>query len=393
MVSVKIVLKSGKDQSVLRYHPWVFSGAIKKIYGDPVEGDIVDVYDNKDNFLGVGHYQPGSIAVRILAFENITPDAAFFRERISSAINYRKTIGLFDNPDINVFRLIHAEGDNLPGLIIDYYNGVAVIQMHSVGMYRMKNDIASILADLLGSRLIAVYDKSESTIPFMSGVKPQSGFLYGSSEPVIVTENGFKFRIDWETGQKTGFFIDQRENRKLLGMYTSGKDVLNMFGYTGAFSVYAMKDARTVHTVDSSESAINLADENIKLNFGDDPRHRSFKVDAFGFLEDIKDKYDLIVLDPPAFAKHLNVLGNALQGYKRLNIKAIDQIRPGGVIFTFSCSQVVSKENFRKSVFAAAANTGRKVRIIHQMSQPPDHPVNIYHPESEYLKGLVIHVE
>ena len=393
MERVKIVLKSGKDQAVLRYHPWVFSGAIKKIYGEPVEGDVVDVYDNKNTLLGVGHYQPGSIAVRILAFENITPDAEFFRERIKSAIAFRKAIGIFDNPDTNMFRLVHAEGDNLPGLIIDYYNGVVVMQMHSVGMYRMRNEITSILTELLGTRLIAIYDKSESTIPFMSGIKPVSGFLYGSSESAIVTENGFKFKIDCTSGQKTGFFIDQRENRKLLESYTSGRDVLNMFGYTGAFSVYAMKNARSVHTVDSSESAIRLADENIKINFGDDPRHQSFRLDAFEYLNEIKDKYDLIILDPPAFAKHHNVLANALQGYKRLNIKAIEQIRPGGIIFTFSCSQVVTKENFRKSVFAAAANTGRKVRIIHQLVQPPDHPVNIYHPEGEYLKGLVIHVE
>jgi 23S rRNA (cytosine1962-C5)-methyltransferase len=393
MERVRIVLKSGKDQSPLRFHPWIFSGAIKKIYGEPVEGDVVDVYDNKGTFLGVGHYQPGSIAVRILSFENITPDANFFRERINSAITYRKAIGIFNNADINVFRLVHAEGDNLPGLIIDYYNGIVVMQMHSVGMYRMRNEITSILVELLGERLVAVYDKSESTIPFMSGIKPESGFLYGSSEPVIVIENGFKFKIDWTSGQKTGFFIDQRENRKLLGLYTSGKDVLNMFGYTGAFSVYAMKNGLSVDTVDSSESAIKLAGENIKLNYGDDPRHHSYKVDAFEFLNDIKGKYDLIILDPPAFAKHHNVLGNALQGYKRLNIKAIEQIRPGGIIFTFSCSQVVTKENFRKSVFAAAANTRRKVRIIHQLAQPPDHPVNIYHPESEYLKGLVIYVE
>jgi 23S rRNA (cytosine1962-C5)-methyltransferase len=265
--------------------------------------------------------------------------------------------------------------------------------MHSVGMYRMKNEITSLLVELLGSRLVAVYDKSENTIPFMSGIKPESGFLYGSSEPVTVIENGLSFKIDWTSGQKTGFFIDQRENRKLLEKYTSERDVLNMFGYTGAFSVYAMKNAKSVHTVDSSESAIRLADENIKINFGDAPRHQSFKVDAFDYLNDIRNKYDLIILDPPAFAKHHNVLSNALQGYKRLNIKAIEQIRPDGIIFTFSCSQVVTKENFRKSVFAAAANTGRKVRIIHQMVQPPDHPVSIYHPEGEYLKGLVIHVE
>jgi 23S rRNA (cytosine1962-C5)-methyltransferase len=393
MDRVKIVLKSGKDQSPLRYHPWIFSGAIKKIYGNPVEGDIVDVYDNKDTHLGIGHYQPGSIAVRILAFENVEPDINFFRERIRSAINYRKAIGILESSVTNVFRLVHAEGDNLPGLIIDFYNGVAVMQMHSVGMYRIRNEIASILVELLGSRLIAVYDKSESTIPFMSGIKPESGFLYGSSDPVLVTENSLRFKVDWNTGQKTGFFVDQRENRRLLEEFTAGRDVLNLFGYTGAFSVYAMKNAASVRTVDSSDSAIKLAVENIKMNFGDDPRHLAIKADAFEFMNDIRDKYDLIILDPPAFAKHHNVLSNALQGYKRLNIKAIEQIRPEGIIFTFSCSQVVTKENFRKSVFAAAANTGRKVRIVHQLVQPPDHPVNIYHPESEYLKGLVLHVE
>ena len=393
MQRTKIVLKSGKDQSPRRFHPWIFSGAIKKIYGDPVEGDLVDVYDNKDEFLAVGHYQPGSIAVRILSFRNITPDTDFFRERIRSAIEYRRSTGLYSNDQTNVYRLVHAEGDDMPGLIVDYYNGVAVMQMHSVGMYRMRKEFAGILKEILGDNLKAVYDKSEGTIPFMSGIKPVNEFLYGNSDPVVVSENGFKFKIDWTTGQKTGFFIDQRENRRLLGEYSEGKSVLNMFGYTGGFSVYAMKNASLAHTVDSSASAIEMADENIKLNFGDDSRHKSFKTDAFEFLNDIKDRYDLIILDPPAFAKHNNVLANALQGYKRLNIKAIEQIRPGGIIFTFSCSQVVTRENFRKSVFAAAANTGRRVRILHQMSQPPDHPVNIYHPESEYLKGLVLYVE
>ena len=393
MERIKIVLKSGKDQSPRRFHPWIFSGAIKKIYGNPSEGDLVDVYDNKDEFLAVGHYQPGSIAVRIISFKNVNPDIDFFRARIKSAIEYRKSIGLDHNDHTNVYRLVHAEGDDMPGLIIDYYNGVAVMQMHSVGMYRLRKDFAEILKELLGDQLKAVFDKSEGTIPFMSGIKVVNEFLYGDSDPVTVSENGFKFKIDWTTGQKTGFFIDQRENRKLLAEYTEGKSVLNMFGYTGGFSVYAMKNASLVHTVDSSASAIDMADENIRVNFGDDSRHRSFKTDAFEFLNDIKDKYDLIILDPPAFAKHNNVLANALQGYKRLNMRAIEQIRPGGIIFTFSCSQVVTRENFRKSVFAAAANTGRRVRILHQMSQPPDHPVNIYHPESEYLKGLVIYVE
>lgn len=393
MNKIKIVLKSGKDQSVHRYHPWIFSGAIKKIYGYPSEGDIVSVYDNKDNFLAVGHYQPGSIAVRILSFEDIDPDADFFRSRIRSAIEYRKSIGLIDNPSINVFRLIHAEGDNLPGLIADFYNGVIVMQMHSVGMYMVRKELAGIISELMGERVIAIYDKSESTIPFKSGIAGINEFLAGNSGPVVVNENGFKFKIEWTTGQKTGFFIDQRENRKLLREFTQGRNVLNMFSYTGGFSVYALQDAELVHSVDSSALATELADENVKLNFGDDNRHRSFQVDAFEFLKDIKDKYDLIILDPPAFAKHNNVLANALQGYKRLNMKAIEQIRPGGIIFTFSCSQVVTRENFRKSVFAAAANTGRNVKILHQMSQPPDHPVNIYHPESEYLKGLVLYVE
>jgi 23S rRNA (cytosine1962-C5)-methyltransferase len=393
MEKIKIVLKSGKDQSVHRYHPWVFSGAIKKIYGNPSEGDIVSVFDNKDNYLAVGHYQPGSIAVRILSFEEIEPDIEFFRNRIQSALEFRKSIGLIENQDINVFRLINAEGDNLPGLIADFYNGVIVIQMHSVGMYRIRKEIAGIISELIGNRVRAIYDKSESTIPFKSDIHGTNEFLYGNSDPVIVTENGFEFKVDWTTGQKTGFFIDQRENRKLLSNYTKGRSVLNMFGYTGGFSVYAMKDAYLVHSVDSSESATELADENVRLNFGDDKRHTSFQVDAFEFLNDIKGKYDLIILDPPAFAKHNNVLANALQGYKRLNMKAIEQIKPGGIIFTFSCSQVVTRDNFRKSVFAAAANTGRKVKILHHMSQPPDHPVSIYHPESEYLKGLVLYVE
>jgi 23S rRNA (cytosine1962-C5)-methyltransferase len=392
-MGTKIVLKSGKEQSVRRYHPWIFSGAIKEIYGEPLEGDIVKVFDNKENFLALGHYQPSSIAVRILSFEDIEPDTEFFRRRIRNAIEFRRSIGLIDNKSVNVFRLIHAEGDNLPGLIADFYNGVIVMQMHSVGMYRIRKEITGILSELMGNSITAIYDKSESTIPFKSGIKANNEFLSGDSEAVVVTENGYKFKIDWTTGQKTGFFIDQRENRKLLSEFTKGRSVLNMFGYTGGFSVYAMKDAGLVHSVDSSASATELADENVRLNFGDDSRHKSFQVDAFEFLNDIKDKYDLIILDPPAFAKHNNALANALQGYKRLNMKAIEQIKPGGIIFTFSCSQVVTRENFRKSVFAAAANTGRNVRILHQMSQPPDHPVNIYHPESEYLKGLVLYVD
>ncbi len=393
MERIKIVLKSGKEQSVRRYHPWIFSGAIKKIYGNPAEGDLVDVYDNNEGFLAVGHYQPASIAIRILSFRPVTSETGLYREKIMKAIAYRRSIGIIPSPGMNVFRLIHGEGDGLPGLIADYYNGVVVMQFHSVGFYRVRRQIADLLIELLKDQIVAIYDKSEATIPHMASGTGVNEFLFGDSGPVIVNENGYKFKIDWTTGQKTGFFIDQRENRKLLEKYTDKKDVLNMFGYTGGFSVYAMKNASLVHTVDSSLPAITLTDENIRLNWGDDSRHKSFQTDAFGFLNNIKDKYDLIILDPPAFAKHQNVLDNALQGYKRLNIKAIEQIKPGGIIFTFSCSQVVTRENFRKSVFAAAANTGRSVRILHQMSQPQDHPVNIYHPESEYLKGLVLYVE
>lgn len=392
---IRVVLKSGKDQSPRRYHPWVFSGAIKKIYGTPEEGDVVVVCDNHGDFLGVGHYQPGSIAVRILSFDDVDIDDDFYRKRIEKAIGYRLSMGLinYDNPATNVYRLVHAEGDGLPGLVVDYYDGVAVMQAHSVGMYRERELITSLLKECLGERLIAVFDKSEGTLPFMAGIDNKNGFLYGEAEPKIVKENGYKFKIDWNTGQKTGFFIDQRENRELVAHYSAGRHVLNMFGYTGGFSVYAMKNATQVHTVDSSLPAIALAEENVTLNYGDDHRHQAIPEDAFKFLNDIKDKYDLIILDPPAFAKHNNALNNALQGYKNLNKKAIEQIRPGGIIFTFSCSQVVTKEIFRKSVFAAAANTGRSVRIMHQLSQPVDHPINIYHPESEYLKGLVLYVE
>jgi 23S rRNA (cytosine1962-C5)-methyltransferase len=390
---IKIILKPGKDQSPRRFHPWIFSGAIKKIYGEPVEGDVVAVHDSNDELLGYGHYQPGSIAVRLLSFGDEYPGEAFFRKRLDAAIAYRKAVGLMGSGDTNVYRLIHAEGDGLPGLVIDYYDGVAVMQNHSVGMYREREVVAGLLKEMLGEQLMAVYDKSEGTLPFMAGVNNPNGFLLGDTGPVTVTENGFKFKIDWTTGQKTGFFVDQRENRRLLGEYTGGRRVLNMFGYTGGFSVYAMKNAVEVHTVDSSAPAIEMARENVALNFGDDKRHTAYQTDAFTFLNDIKDKYDLIILDPPAFAKHQRVLDNALMGYKKLNMKAIEQIAPGGIIFTFSCSQVVSKEDFRRSVFVAAANTGRKVRILHQLSQPVDHPVNIYHPESEYLKGLVLFVE
>ena len=390
----KVILKSGKDQSVRRYHPWIFSGAIKKIIGHVNEGDLVYVTDNKDEFLAIGHYQIGSIAVRIISFEEKEIDDAFWKDKIERAYQLRKMTGLATSETNNVYRLVHAEGDGLPGLIIDFYNGTAVLQMHSIGMYLNREHIVNALKEILGDKLTAVYDKSESTIPFKSEIEAKNGYLFGQSSEKVVLEYGNKFKINWEEGQKTGFFIDQRENRKLLAEYSKGRSVLNVFGYTGGFSVYAMKgDAKLVHSVDSSKKAIDLTNENIELNFEDTSRHEAFAVDAFEYLNNIDNKYDLIILDPPAFAKHQNVLHNALQGYKRLNIKAIEQIKPGGILFTFSCSQVVSKENFRKTIFTAAANTGRNVRILHQLNQPVDHPISVYHPESEYLKGLVVYVE
>lgn len=390
----KVILKSGKDQSARRFHPWIFSGAIKKIKGEVEEGDIVEVYDNKDELLGLGHYQIGSIAVRIISFTETQIDDNFWMDKIQKAYDYRTQMGITNNENTNVYRLLHAEGDGMPGVIIDFYNGTAVIQMHSIGMAMQVDKIVEALKSVLGDKLKAVYNKSEATLPFKAEFKLEDGYLYGEADTDIVEEYGNKFKIGWVEGQKTGFFIDQRENRRLLQNYSKGKKVLNVFGYTGGFSVYAMRgEAELVHSVDSSKKAIDLTDENIELNFGKDSRHESFAVDAFEFLDNIDDKYDVIILDPPAFAKHHNVLNNALQGYKRLNAKAIQSIKKGGILFTFSCSQVVTKENFRKSVFAAAANTGRNVKILHQLTQPVDHPVNIYHPEGEYLKGLVVYVE
>ncbi len=389
-----VILKSGKDQPLLRFHPWVFSGAIKKIKGDVKEGDVVAVYDNKETFLGLGHYQIGSITVRIISFTEVEINYEFWKNKIQKAYNLRKQMGYIDAENNNVFRMVHAEGDNLPGLIIDFYNGTAVMQFHSVGMYLAKDLLVQALKEILGDKLEAIYDKSEKTLPFKADIQPKNGYLFGDKSNGMVTEYGHKFKINWEEGQKTGFFVDQRENRKLLADYSKDKSVLNVFGYTGGFSVYAMAGgAKEIHSVDSSEKAIILTDENIALNFEDTSRHKSFAVDAFEYLKDIDNKYDVIVLDPPAFAKHRNVLHKALQGYKRINTRAFEQIKPGGILFTFSCSQVVSKENFRNIVFTAAAISGRKVRILHQLTQPTDHAINIYHPESEYLKGLVLHVE
>jgi len=391
--NIKLILKSGKDQSILRRHPWIFSGAIKKMTGKPLEGDVVDIYDNKNKFLARGHYQPGTIAVRILTFEDEKIDDTFFVSGINRAVNYRERMGILDLPSTNVFRLIHAEGDNLPGLVIDVYNDVAVMQAHSAGMHQQRELMAEILMALKRPHISAVYDKSAATLPYRAGIEHKNGVLRGEVTANIVEEYAYKFHVDWEEGQKTGFFVDQRENRKLIEAYSAGRNVLNLFAYTGGFSVYALRNAKKVHTVDASSRAMGVAEQNIKLNYGEDARHESFTGDAFRFMDESDIKYDLIVLDPPAFAKHQNVLHNALQGYKRLNMKALEIINSGGILFTFSCSQVVNRENFRKSVFAAAANTGRNVRILKQLSQPADHPVNIYHPESEYLKGLVLYIE
>ena len=390
----KITLKPGKDRSLFRYHPWIFSGAIARIEGDIQEGDLVKVYNAQNQYMATGHYQIGSIAVRILTFEEKEIDRSFWKERISQAYALRRAVGLIGNPDNNVYRLVHGEGDNLPGLVIDIYAGVAVTQFHSVGMYLQREIIAETLLEVMGGQLTAIYDKSESTLPFKAPIDPHNGYLYSSADNFVALENGLKFNVDWLEGQKTGFFIDQRENRSLLEKYAKDKSVLNMFCYTGGFSFYAMRGgAKSVHSVDVSARAIELANRNVELNFPGDPRHEAFAEEAFKFLEKSHNRYDLIILDPPAFAKHQNVLDNAIQGYKKLNRKGIEVIKPGGIIFTFSCSQVMTKDLFRQTVFTAAANTGRKVKILHQLTQPADHPVSIYHPEGEYLKGLVLYVE
>ncbi|KAF0235519.1 MAG: hypothetical protein FD181_3454 [Prolixibacteraceae bacterium] len=393
-IIAKISLKPGKEQSLKRFHPWVFSGAIGKSEGNPEEGDVVNVYSAGGEFLGMGHCQIGSIAVRILSFEEVVPDFNFWKMKIEKAWNLRKSLGLAENAQTNVFRLINAEGDGMPGLIVDFYNGTAVIQMHTVGMFLVREMLVEALKNVVGEQLKAVYDKSAKTLPYKADISSEDGYLFGKGKETEVLENGLRFRVDWLEGQKTGFFTDQRENRLLVQHFAQNRDVLNMFCYTGGFSFYALKGgARLVHSVDSSAKAIGLAKENVELNFPDDTRHEAFTADAFEFMRDIKNKYDLIILDPPAFAKHRDAVHQALQAYKRINTRAFEQIRNGGIVFTFSCSQVVSKERFREAVFSAAAISGRNVRILHQLTQPADHPVNIYHPEGEYLKGLVLYVE
>ncbi len=395
MEKARIILKPGKEQSIKRFHPWLFSGAIQKTSADLKEGEVVDIFSQKEEYLASGHFQNSSIAVRILTFSNESINREFFKSKIQAALKLRKTAGLGENSETNVFRLVFGEGDGLAGLIVDIYDNTAVIQLHSAGMFYSLEDITHALKQVMGSSITHIYNKSSSSIPFKSGVKTEDGYLLEGDEPSgIVGENGYSFKVDWVGGQKTGFYIDQRDNRSLLRQFSEGKKVLNLFSYSGGFSVYAMGGkAMSVDSVDSSRDAIDLARENIALNFPEDKRHRVFAIDAYKYLGNMKEEYDLIILDPPAFAKHLNVLPNALKGYQRLNRMAMERIKPGGIIFTFSCSQVVSRENFRKSVFAAAANTGRDIRILHQLSQPADHPVSIYHPEGEYLKGLVLKVD
>ena len=389
-----VFLKKGKEDSLLRFHPWIFSGAIQSADDGIHEGDIVKVFTVNGDFIAIGHYQLGSIAVRVLTFEDRAIDLSFWKSRLLSAFMMRKSIGIADNPHNDTYRLVHGEGDNLPGLIIDCYGKTAVMQAHSVGFHVCRNEIAQALVEVLEGRIDNVYYKSETTLPFKADLRKENGFIYGGTDDNVARENGLSFHVDWLKGQKTGFFVDQRENRQLLESYAKDRSVLNMFCYTGGFSVYAMRGgAKLVHSVDSSAKAVDLTNRNISLNFKDDVRHKAFCDDAFKFLDRHEDKYDLIILDPPAFAKHRSALRNALKGYTRLNVKGLEKIKSGGILFTFSCSQVVTKDQFRQAVFTAAAQSKRKVRILHQLHQPSDHPINIYHPEGEYLKGLVLYVE
>ena len=386
----KVYLKRGKEESLLRFHPWIFSGAIHHTDNGIEEGEVVRVVTENGDFIAVGHYQQGSIAVRVLTFNEVEIDDQFWESRLQSALDVRLSIGLANNPQTNAYRLVHGEGDLLPGLIIDVYGDTAVMQAHSIGMHLSRHAIAQALAKVMKNRVLNIYYKSETTLSF---VEPENGFLLGETDNNIAVENGLKFYVDWLRGQKTGFFVDQRENRALLEKYSADKNVLNMFCYTGGFSFYAMRGgAKSVHSVDSSAKAIELTRRNVELNFPGDSRHEAFCEDAFKYLDKIQG-YNLIILDPPAFAKHRGALHNALKGYTRLNQKAFEKIEKGGILFTFSCSQVVTKEHFRNAVFTAAALAKRKVRILHQLHQPADHPINIYHPEGEYLKGLVLYVE
>ncbi len=390
----QIYLKKGKEESLLRFHPWVFSGAIQRADEGIEEGDIVRVLTAKGDFIAVGHYQIGSIAVRVLSFVDEEINRAFWHKRLEAALRMRIAIGIADNRMNNTYRLVHGEGDNLPGLVIDVYGQTAVMQAHSVGMHVCRKVIAEELMAVMDGRVANVFYKSETTLPFKAELGQENGFICGGSKDDVAMENGLKFHVDWLKGQKTGFFVDQRENRSLLERYAQGKRVLNMFCYTGGFSFYAMRgNAELVHSVDSSAKAVELTKANVELNFPGDPRHTAYCEDAFKYLDSADSSYNLIILDPPAFAKHRAALRNALKGYTRLNAKALEKIQPGGILFTFSCSQVVSKDDFRNAVFTAATWAKRNVRILHQLHQPADHPINIYHPEGEYLKGLVLYVE
>ncbi|KAA6327702.1 Ribosomal RNA large subunit methyltransferase I [termite gut metagenome] len=395
MSYLKIYLKPGKEESLQRFHPWIFSGAIAPTNDHMEEGEMVEVYTSQKQFIAEGHYQIGSIAVRVLSFKQETIDNTFWKRRLKAAYEMRKSIGLVANPNNNVYRLVHGEGDNLPGLIIDVYAKTAVMQAHSIGMHIERMTIAQALIEITAGEIEHIYYKSETTLPFKASLYPENGFLIGGTSDNTAKEYGLTFYVDWLKGQKTGFFVDQRENRALLEHYAEGRSVLNMFCYTGGFSFYAMRGgAKLVHSVDSSAKAIGLTNQNIALNFPDDKRHVAFAEDAFKYLDHIEnDKYDLIVLDPPAFAKHKDALRSGLLGYRKLNAKAFEKIKSGGILFTFSCSQVVTRDNFRTTVFTAAAISGKSVRILHQLTQSADHPVNIYHPEGEYLKGLVLYVE
>lgn len=388
-------LKRDKDESLKRFHPWIFSGAVHHIDGQPAEGDLVRVVTSDGTFIAIGHWQIGSIAVRVLTFVDEPIDDSFWQRRLACALQARKAMGLTGRQDNTTFRLVHGEGDSLPGLVIDIYGRTAVVQAHSVGMHVCRHDIAAALQQLDGLQLDNIFYKSETTLPFKAELGQENGFLIGGEADNVAIENGLRFHIDWLRGQKTGFFVDQRDNRALVEHYAQGRSVLNMFCYTGGFSVYALRGgAVKVHSVDSSAKAVELVNANVALNFPDDSRHEAYAEDAFRFLQQMdEDAYDLIILDPPAFAKHKDALRNALKGYTRLNLRAFEKIRPGGILFTFSCSQAVSKEQFRTAVFTAAALSGRNVRILHQLHQPADHPINIYHPEGEYLKGLVLYVE
>ena len=390
----RVLLKRGKEESLLRFHPWIFSGAIASIEGAPEEGDVVDVYTSDGNWIAAGHIQVGSIAVRVLTFVQEPIDKEFWKKRVAVAYNLRSSLGLTDREDHNIYRLIHGEGDNLPGLVVDVYGRTAVVQAHSVGMHCCRQVIAEAITEVLGSRIVSVYYKSETTLPYKAQSDNSTGYIIGGHLDDVPLEYGLKLPVDWINGQKTGLFIDQRENRALLEKYSKGRSVLNMFCYTGGVSLAALRGgAKLVHSVDSSAKATELTNKGVKDNFPDDNRHKAFAEDAFKFLDNMEEKYDLVILDPPAFAKHRDALKRALIGYRRLNEKALEKIEPGGFLFTFSCSQVVTKEQFRMAVFTAAAQAKRSVRILYQLHQPADHPINIFHPEGEYLKGLVLYVE